>query len=215
MNLERLIEAAWLGPEPFDCWKPYQHTKPQAPTRPAYPRPARPRAVPAPFRLDLADTARDIFDAAEDDNNREEAMIWDAGRIHGPEGDRATALTIECALSALEDGEPLSWWEPEWTAADGIAAMRAASVREAHHDADERRRWAENRATDAAPETDPGWAAYDASFAAFKVAEQEWHAAAARRGREVSGYASEAEHRAAVVSPWDQLEATLFFGSRP
>lgn len=205
MSLERLIESWIFTPDPFDCWRPGQRTQPRQPQRPGHPRPKRPRSSPAPFRLNLEDAALEIIGAAEDDDNREEAMIWEAGRIHGPEGDMATGLAIECAVNALKDGEPLSWWDAEWTADDGIAAMSAVYARDDFRDADRRRMWAEDEATDAAPETDPEWLAYDEAVAAFKLAEQEWLEAALRRGREVSGYASEAEHRAAVVSPADRL----------
>lgn len=205
MSLERLIENWLFTPDPFDCWRPDPRTQPHQPQRPGHPRPKRPRASPAPFRLNLEDAALEIIGAAKDDDNRDEAMIWEAGRIHGPEGDRATELAIECALAALEDGEPLSWWDAEWTADDGLAAMSAVFARDDFRDADRRRMWAEDAATDAASETDPEWLAYDEAVASFKAAEQEWYAAAIRRGREVSGYASEAEHRAAVTSPADRL----------
>lgn len=197
--------AAWCAPDPFACWKPDSLRRPRKPQQPAYPRPERPRAKPIRFAMGLDGAALDIVWAAERDRNREEAMIWEAGRIHGPEGDRATSLTIECALCALEDGAPYSWWEPEWTYEDGAAAIRAVDAREKHDWDDERRCHAENLAIDAAPETDPEWAAYDAAMVQYQVAMAEWQAKAIENGRKVSGYASEAEHRKAVRSPFGEV----------
>lgn len=196
MNAETTLRVLGMLPGPLDIWSENTHSRPLRPARPNHPRPKRRRPSAMRTAWQCLDAHPDILQLiymAEDEDACHEAMIWEAGRIHGPEGLDAADLVLELAAEAIEGGEPPTWWE-DWTV-DDIDTARAAIQRACHEAGADRKRFRDElRAIDAEPCADPAWRKYDEERTAYPARLDAYRQKVRQRAREVTGYESREEH---------------------
>jgi len=196
MNSETALRALGMLPGPLDIWSENTHNRPLRPVRPTHPRPKRRQPAPARSVWQCLDAHPDILcliGMAGDEDSCHEAMIWEAGRIYGPEGIDAASLVLALAAASIEGGNPPTWFG-DWTVEDIYTAQ--AAIQRARHDAasDRKRFREESRAIASEPCTDPAWREYDEKCAAYPARLDAYRQNVRQRAREVTGYESREEH---------------------
>lgn len=201
MSTETILLAVGMLPGPLDIWSERTRARPERPRQPMHPRPRRRQPAPAKgasAHLDAPDHVLEIIHAAMDEDACHEAMIWEAGRIHGPKGLDAADLVLDCAAEFLEDGTPPSWWCPDWQPDDIWEARRAIDAADKAANADRERYTREQRAIQAEPCSDAAWRHYDEAAAAYPARLAAYVEGVRSRARRVTGYASREEHARAL-----------------
>lgn len=177
------------------------------PRYPAHPRPARPTPQ-APHELEAR--SAELSEA-------EEALLTDAiygGAFHDygisesfsysksdPDCMAGWLLLAECLGEQLDRFGLPRWWEPDSYTRETADSLYDALLRaERRYDA-ERAAWAaECQRIHSAPETDPAWAAYDASMAELPERIAAYRAALLANAQRVTGFATKEEAEAAYWS---------------
>jgi len=200
--VESILSVLGFFPGPLWPWD-IEQGKPEEPRAPRHQRPHRPLptsiSVWDALRAVATPEERAILSDAEDEDACHEMMIWEAGRIHGPEGLTAAALVLELTLGAIEEGRTPAWWDPEEHRPEvALSAMRAAPKAEALRRESQAAVARQQRDILAAPDADPAWRAYDDERATYPARLAAWEAMRTRKAQEITGYATREEHARAL-----------------